>query len=150
MRQQVLDPKRVQQRLKPIYLGMLISLVLYSLVATMMAQNTPSELALETTTEQISVLYSSLAFSVCLLGMILNYILLKPRKIAQSRDPERAIQTVFMMTWACFNIATILGLVMVILSKNLEHYWSLFALSSLSMLSHPPNEGKIKRALNER
>ena len=141
-----LNPSLLSQRLKPLYLGLLSSLGVYSVAVVVLSQSsgaTPQ-------TEDAAVLYSSLALGMCLLGMVINYALLKPHKINKSRDPGGAVFRAFLISWVCFDLAAILGVVMVSLSGSAEHFWMILTVSALSMLSHPPFEGKIKRALGGR
>lgn len=137
------DPAQLSRRLKTLYLGLLGSLGMYSVAVVVLGPSmSPKPQA-----EDIAVLYSSLALGLCLIGMVINYTLLKPTKVSKSDQPERAISRAFFMSWLCFDLAAILGFVMVVLSGSTEHFWMIVTVSALSMLSHPPFEGKIKRAL---
>jgi len=141
-----LNPTQVYQRLKPIYLALLFALVANSALVLLSAP----EVSAATQTEDLSVLYSSLAFGACLLGMVLNHVLLKPKRALKARSPEGAVIRGFIISWVCFEVATLIGVTLVFMSGSDEHYWSLLALSTLSMLSHPPHEGRVKRALGVR
>ena len=142
-----LNPSLLSRRLKPLYLGLLSSLGVYSVVVVALSQSSEGATP---QAEDAAVLYSSLALGACLLGMVINYTLLKPYKINKSRDPGGAVFRAFLISWVCFDLAAILGVVMVSLSGSAEHFWMILTVSALSMLSHPPFEGKIKRALGGR
>ena len=146
MSAQTLNSTQVYQQLKPIYLALLVSLVANSALVLFASP----EVSVDPRTEDISVLYSSLAFGACLLGMVLNHVLLKPKRALKAHSPEGAVIRGFIISWVCFETAAIIGVILVFISGSDEHYWSLLALSTLSMLSHPPHEGRVKRALGVR
>lgn len=142
-----LDPKRVHQKLKPFYLGLLLSVGLSSLVVWLSAQE---PVKASPTGEELSVIYSSLAFGACLLGMVLSNVLLKPKKTLKSGDPEGAVMRAFLLSWFFFQLAALIAVLMVFITHSDEHCWSLLTLSALTTLSHPPHEGRVKRALGVR
>lgn len=95
-------------------------------------------------------LYSALSLGLCFLGMVLHYQLLRPARVAKARQASAAVFSGYLIAWLCFTLAGGIGLMIGLSLAGAEHAWPVLTLAALSLLSHPPLRGKLKRAMGVR
>lgn len=133
---------KLQSVLKLIYIALMISSLVYTVVGYTFAHKD-----LPTPDEGLTMTLLIVAFGAVFLGNMLLFTLLKPARIQRAPQPHQATFIAFIAGWVLFDVPALMGLVLTFFGEP-SYQLSLFALSLLSLLSYPPTEGKLKRALS--
>ena len=133
---------KLQSVLKLIYIALMISSLVYMVVGYTFAHKD-----LPTPDEGLTMTLLIGAFGAVFIGNVLLFTLLKPERIQRASNPHQSALIAFFVGWVLFNTPALLGFVLTFFGDP-SYQLPLTALSLLSLLSYPPSEGKLKRALS--
>lgn len=147
------DNKSLNQVLMPlrlIYFALMSSLLMYGLVSAKV-QGEVQALA-----EEMIITLQVCSFGLLVLGVLLFRKFFGKSKHTRTQSGEvqtlttalrQQIFTKYIIVWAIFEGSAVMGLVLSVLSRDPNYYWTQGGLALLAFLAHPPTRGHISSSL---
>jgi hypothetical protein len=135
---------KLQSMLKLTYIALIIPTAFSALFALGVLKISGPQ---EHLSSDVVMTWSVVAFSLNLVGFLVQMVRLKPECVATSKRPHLAVMSAFVVSWATFELSALIGATLTYLGSE-ENVSALTLLALLALLAHPPTEGKLKRALS--
>jgi hypothetical protein len=149
---------KILKFLKMIYGVMLISPIVYSIIAWFWLQSCPSftasttntkviPLQLHSTDDDLHMICAGIGFTAAIAALIIHRKGTRERFIKRVKHKQEYFMKLMLMTWVLFEICALSGLALGIFSMDMSAMTPFTIIALVGIASHPPSQARMRRMI---
>ena len=149
---------KILKFLKIIYGVMLISPIIYSIIAWFWLQSCPSlnidktganviPLQLQSNHDDLHMLCAAIGFAAAIAALVIHRKGMKEKYVKRVQRKTEHFMKVMLITWVLFEICALSGLTLGIFSTDMSAMTPFTIVALVGIASHPPSQARMRRTV---